>query len=330
MNNSIIFFSFIRFLTVLSAALIGFAADLAGENVCSSPQKVLICGVCRNVESALQNTIDNITELGNKFADYAVIIYENNSTDNTAAILSKWSKENSHVICISEQLPKKDLPESRPERIAKARNIVLKRAKDPKYAGFDYLIMADLDFKTPWPIKEIVKTVNTEGSWDCVSSNGIKEERYWDRYAFRSTDFPFGPEIMGDEWWKELSETWFKIPTDKWLQVYSAFGGLAIFKTASIINCSYSGTITNNLKKFYKKIFPTLSKQNPQLKKYLALIGSNGEKKIPIVFSHNSARESRSNYPFITCCEHVPLFATMFLQGFDKVYVNPQMCMYYN
>lgn len=93
--------------------------------------KVLICGVCRDVEKAVLNSVNNIEELGSKFSDYAVIIYENNSKDHTADLFAIWAEKNPKVTFISEKLIEKHLPQSRPERIARARNIVLscKRSK---------------------------------------------------------------------------------------------------------------------------------------------------------------------------------------------------------
>ena len=55
-------------------------------------KKILICGVCRNVEPACEITIENMELLGTFFADYHVIIYENNSTDKTSRIFAEWAK----------------------------------------------------------------------------------------------------------------------------------------------------------------------------------------------------------------------------------------------
>ncbi|MFV0339465.1 MAG: hypothetical protein ACK5MA_02380 [Parachlamydiaceae bacterium] len=42
------------------------------------PEKILICGVCKDVELAVGPSIRNIEKLGKRFQDYTVIIYENN------------------------------------------------------------------------------------------------------------------------------------------------------------------------------------------------------------------------------------------------------------
>lgn len=302
----------------------------------ASQQKVIICGVGKDIEQALPNTIKNIEALGNLFADYAVIIYENNSKDNTAKILEKWSKKNNRVTFISEHVSKKKLPGSRTEKIARARNIVLALARDPAYSDYKYLVMADLDFLCRWPIETIVKTLDWNTEWDCVSANGCSAwggEFYWDRYAFREASLPFGPELMGDNWWgSECEASQFALVGHNWLRVYSAFGGLAIYKTESILSSSYSGIVTGDLQTYYSKIIRSLSRETPQLKHYLVIndIRPNCKRSdIPIIFRENSYPEHPANYGRVTCCEHVPLHATMALNGYGKFYINPELFLQY-
>ena len=291
-------------------------------------QKILICGVCRDVESAVEYTIKNIETLGEQFSDYQVILYENNSKDNTAALLSEWAEKNHHVVFLSENLSKEELPPSRTEKIAKARNLVLNAARDPKYSEYEYLIMADLDFRTDWPIDEIIQTIHSKEEWDCVSSNALWRGVYGDRYAFRDHNFPLGPELLGDYWTKRVGETWFTIHQQEWLPVYSAFGGLAIYKTRSILPFQYSGTVTDDLKKYYREIFRAAPKRDPEITKYLEIIKRqkiNNVSEVPIVFQHNIPSERPANYQPVTCCEHVTLHASMAIHGFGKFFINPKM-----
>jgi hypothetical protein len=212
-------------------------------------EKVLICGVCKDIASSVPNTIKNIEKLGSKFTDYSVIIYENNSQDATNSLLSAWAKRSKKVVFLSETLSAHDLPSTREERIARARNIVLAKAKSLNSEEYKYLIMADLDFNGPWPIAEIVSSLKRKIKWDCISANGInkifKNEKtsrlvYWDRYAFRNKRYPVGPEIVGASWWKDLQKEWFYLSKTHLVPVYSAFGGLAIYKTSTILRFSYS------------------------------------------------------------------------------------------
>jgi hypothetical protein len=322
---------FVFFLILFSLCSISNAKEIQ-----PCPEKILICGVCKDISPTLINTIKNIEYLGDLFADYAVIIYENNSSDRTPIQLANWAKINKRVIFKSENLAAAEMPASRTEKIARARNMVLEIAKDPIFQDFKYLVMADLDFKKSWPIEEILKTINSESEWDCVSANGVRRNNYYhDFYALRNNKFPFGPELLGDDfWWEEVNEG-YKIPYHEiWMPVYSAFGGLAIYKTSSIINFSYSGVVTEDLTTYYKHIISSIPQTHPIIQKYLNLIdGSVDEDSlnsmIPIIFRPNIPCEHPLDYAPITCCEHVPLHASMFLHGFGKFYINPKMIMQY-
>lgn len=305
-------------------------ASLLGGN--PKEEKILICGVGRNIQLAIKNMILNIENLGHNFLDYAVIIYENNSKDNSASLLKEWANRNPHVHLTSEMLSLDELPKRCTEKIARARNFVLSVARNEQFHDYPYLIMVDLDFMTPWPIDEILKTIQSPKEWDCVSANGIdKEGLYYDRYAFRDKNFPLGPELIGKHFWKDLKETWFKLSGDHWIPVFSAFGGLAIYKTSSFINFSYSGTVTQDLQEAYKSIFSTILPSNSQLKKYLSMnkIKMKDTSSIPIIFTENKFKDPPIHDGEITCCEHLTLHSSMLINGFNKIFINPKMLMHY-
>jgi hypothetical protein len=219
----------------------------------------------------------------------------------------------------------------RTEKISNARNKLLAEVRKKKYRKFKHLVMADLDFKTPWPIEEIVQSVNLPGEWDCISANGITSSGvYRDRLAFRSKNYPFGPEVLDGEFWRDLvpgGSGWFGVPPDKWLPVYSAFGGLAIYKTKTICQFSYSGKVTQTLKNYYKKILASLPDDSPELKKYLNL---NGKKRAGkhLRFRKNCREWQSPDDDSIAVCEHVTLHAQMALKH-GKFYINPRMVMRY-
>lgn len=297
--------------------------------------KALICGVCRNIEAAVPNTISQIELLGEKFDDYAVIIYENNSADKTAELLYRWAATNPRVVFESEMLSERKLSDRREERIARARNIVLEIAKREEYDDFDYLIMVDLDFITPWPVDEIVATTQLSGEWDCISANGVFRNGtlYWDRYAFRDREYPFGPELLGSGWWKGLKNSWFGIDSDELKPVFSAFGGLAVYKRSTIIRFSYSGTATKELQKYYEMILGLLDPTNQDVLGYLKINKLKSFKEAcekPIVLRSRNPSGRRSEFKHIVCCEHVTLHAAMALEGYDKLFINPRLVMDYS
>jgi glycosyltransferase involved in cell wall biosynthesis len=292
-----------------------------------TPEKILICGVCQNVENSFIYTKRSIEELGSRFSDYAVIIYENNSTDDTARLYREWANTNPKVTFISENMHPLDLPWTRYERIARARNLVLAHARKPQYSDFPYFIMADLDFMYLWPIDEIVRSINLPIEWDCISANGVRRKSYLyqDRLAFRDERYPFGPDILAS-WGKEVLATWFRISGEELVPVFSAFGGLAIYKTATLLKFNYSGVATSELEEFYRQIIDRLPQDSHHLQQYLAQnhLSSKDEACEQSVFFRSEWGDNIQ-----CCCEHVPLHAAMYIHGYNKFFINPKMYIYY-
>lgn len=291
-------------------------------------KKIVICGAAQNIAEFFEYTKRNMEVLGEHFSEYKIIIYENNSDDITPYLLENWVEENSNVLVMSESIPQEKLANARTERIADARNKLLKASNN--YWHFDYLVMADLDFTCEWPIQELLRVVESPCEWDCVSSNGIDAQgSYVDKYALRSREYPFGPELLGFEWWQMVKDLRFELSGDDWLPVYSAFGGLAIYPMDSIRGSYYSGSTTGDVKALYHKIIAETDRKNVQWLMYLAKIGHTGSGYIPVVFTYNTSWEHAPNHLLVTCCEHIGLHAAMHKKGKTRFFVNPKMKMYY-
>jgi hypothetical protein len=209
----------------------------------SIEDKVLICGICRNVEKSIPNDISSIEKLGSHFLDYRVIIYENNSCDRTAELMRNWAQANPRVLFLSENLTKQEALDASPMKvierlvlIAQARNKVLDVIMREEYEDYKYVILADLDFTDPWDIENIVDTIaHPEHEFDAVFANGK-----YDLLAFRSKEFPIGYELLGKCYWAlinkiKAADSFNKIfdKNSPWTQVYSAFGGIGIYKKRS-------------------------------------------------------------------------------------------------
>lgn len=310
---------------------------LHSESKDPKQQKVIITGVCKNISVAVHNTIDSIERLGSQFKDYKVVIYENNSEDTTVPVLTNWAIKNRKVIFITEYLSPADLYSlahvkkelqglSREELIARARNIVLKEAMKPNYDDYAYLIMVDLDFIVPWGVEEIANTLKVDQEWDAICANGLDlNGGMYDRYAYRDSAYPFGPEITGMEWWKkDINRNRIRYePLDLLIPVYSAFGGLAIYKRESIHDCFYSGIVTKDLESYLKKIILNTPKNNEHVKRCLDLnIIRNGTIHFPWTDSNGSSLP--------VCCEHFTFHAAMAMRGHDKIFIRPKLTLQYD
>ena len=321
-------------------------------------EQVLICGVCRNVESRLEKTKMIMESIGNLFEDYRILVYENNSIDKTPEILLAWAQANSKIWVKSETLSKEELEAIivnvksdgtffGPECIARARNIVLQEALSPIYANFPYLIWMDMDFVRFPDLGGFLDTFHSSQEWDAVFAYGVDPANiYWDWYAFRDAKYPLGSELLGMDWWymeKRLTLT----KQNSWYPVYSAFGGCGIYKKASIQGCRYSGLASADLEIHAKKLLE--EKEHPQVLKYLRFnahlegiyqieeakphLLSILNPQIGIILHNNPDaliwRMSSFVNQYPSVCEHVPFHASMIVRGHDKLYINPKLIFRY-
>jgi len=354
---------FIRFfvLSCVSLILVSCSESLHSRRIakessilpCIDPkisEKVLICGVCRNIEEAIPNTRASVEKVGSQFADYRVIIYENNSTDNTKELLRSWEKEDPRLLLISEQLSAGELRRRsvmkithRIEKISMARNLVLAEAMDPYFDDYKYVIWADLDFLKPWDVDGIVETIlHPEKEWDAVFAYGA-----YDLFALRSLECPIGFELLGSPYWSRLDEIRKQFvlhEKDPWKKVYSAFGGLGIYKREAIRGCSYSPVVTKDLEKAVSQWISQAKRGEAPLflEDYEQQIKTSQVVDLSSKFLSNrkeypddlGVRMPRGKVVWFSCtkettlpwtCEHLPFHATMMLHGFDQLYVNPRL-----
>lgn len=318
---------------VLIVGLLSFS-KLYAKGKSPKNAKIILCGIGKNVAPFVGNTIENMEKLGSHFKDYAVIIYENNSRDESGQLFSEWAQKNPKVTFVGENLRKDEILPSRCENIARARNKVLDISRMAKYYDYEYLLMVDLDFFRPYPIEAILETIQDPREWDCVGANGMRcGYFYFDRYAFRDETFPLGPELIGDYFWEQVNKQVTYPADNDWAPVFAAYGGMAIYKIASIRNCRFSGTVTKDLRKYYKKIICSLPNSHEQIQYYLQLNGipSNTESKnIPIIFRKNTEWEHAEQPDRLTCIEHVTFNASMAMKGHGKIFINPKMVMPYD
>lgn len=314
------------------------------------PDKVLICGIGRKIEKAVPNVIRSATALGSQFADYRVLIYENNSNDKTPDLLKAWAKENPKVIIRSEKLSAKKLKRAmrmgvlnRTEQIARARNIVLDLAMDKKFDDFKYVVWADLDFLDPWDVEGVVDTIlHPQQEWDAVFAYGA-----YDLFALRAPEWPIGFELLGSFYFEHLDRIYKEFTLDRngpWKKVYSAFGGLAIYRREALRGCRYTGVVTAELEKTvaqwladslanakgkevcFSKEYEQLLAETPV---YDAPLGNRSALPDRIGVRLPKGRlvwfscTSEATLPWV--CEHIPLHAAMIAKGHDKLYVNPKL-----
>lgn len=258
-------------------------------------KSVIFCGMVRDCGSSVKRIIPSVERLGNQFKDYHIVIFENNSKDNTKQILNNWQSRNKRVTAICndfdenkyKNIPKDKsyyLPNSR-RRIQKYvdyRNLYMEYLDNITYDA-DYVILIDFDIARI-NIKGVITSFGTKLEWDVITANGYSysprfKRRYHDTYALCELGHENIPQSIPDiiSYRQIFSSLRKNMPL---IRVYSAYGGLAIYKREILKNMRYK-----------------------------------------IIFNNYDGVE--------VYCEHYSLYKQLAEKGYNKVYINPNMEIYY-
>jgi hypothetical protein len=149
--------------------------------------KIVIAGCTKNSAPYILSHLLRLVEIGKLFKTYNIIIYENDSTDNTCEVLSQFKKNNIHFEFIHEEniieRLKYKMHHVRPQILAHGRNRLLKFITR-NYSDYDFMIMIDLDnILDRFNPKHILNIFNYGNVWDVLTANCIN--KYYDIWALR-------------------------------------------------------------------------------------------------------------------------------------------------
>ncbi|MDR1897685.1 MAG: glycosyltransferase family 2 protein [Prevotellaceae bacterium] len=163
---------------------------------------IIVCSIVRNAGKGLKKNIPIIDALCDKAKDYKIVIYENDSTDNTKKILKKWSNHRGadkiHLLLNDNVMNGKTIPsygsvtcnpffsKKRIERMVYCRNQYLSYLRKKNWNA-DYIIVVDLDVKALY-LNGILSSFNSDFEWDAITAYGYSrspslQRRYHDTYA---------------------------------------------------------------------------------------------------------------------------------------------------
>jgi len=316
-------------------------------------KKVIICGVVKNVEKFIRNSIGISINTGELFEDYRIIIYENNSTDNTKEILKEFKNGNEKIRIISETIDDEEIKRNskiwayteitgsdhpcRMEQIANARNKVIDEIKKPEYDEFTYIIMIDLDTNHLDP-NGIIDSFNNRdlNSWDVIYANGLDNSGYYyDKYALRSKSniFAFGAELYGDDFYLYTNSLMIKFDEPNLIPIVSAFGGIGIYKKAVFDNCRYASLIDKSIIDYYNN-FMSNQTDNSISPEIITLL-ENPCRKFPggFISSYRNKHtgemkhlywKKNNGYNQPCLCEHTYFNINLTMRGF-RIFINPKL-----
>lgn len=210
-------------------------------------KSIIIIGAIRNGEKYINYVFNNMIKIGNLFKKYKILIYENDSNDQTKNILNTYKNKNHNIEIIFESNIDK-IYELRTHRLAYIRNKLLKHVLE-KYSDYDYLLNMDLDDVNS--SSDIFTTFHNifdynEELWDVQTIHQRKE--YYDIWAYRKVGL-----IEYDCWYQVRKDVSNKISYDisynnhitKYQKPYtlkrglipviSGFGGAALYKMNKLV-----------------------------------------------------------------------------------------------
>lgn len=260
-----------------------------------SNKSIVICSIVRDAAMGLRKNIPVIRELCNKFADYKVAVFENDSRDATKELLSQWmGSDPQHVFAYMTNTDgKSTIPKSkestgnpffghkRIDRMAALRNQYMDLLWRENWEA-DYLMVVDLDV-AKIDGDGVLSSFREDMEWDAVTAFGYSlgptlKKRYHDTYALSL----WGDETPQTE--RKIQDMHHQMATiggkSQWVRVASAFGGLAIYKMEAVKGLRYK-------------------------------VLENADSRVEVL------------------CEHYSIYRQMKERGYDQVYINPTMKIKY-
>ena len=229
----------------------GLYADMTAEGaLIAAKSKVAIVGLARNVAGILPLSIKRIKDTVRHFAGWKAFVVENDSTDGTKEILTQWATDDPEQVVV--QLLENGRPHlhgfepARTQAMAQYRN-ACRVLVQQHYPEADYVIAVDLDAWGGWSVHGVMNGIGWHAQLPkagCMAStslfkhagtliDGKAQWSHYDNWAYR---------WLG---WSPRLGPWFTFwlppPGAPPIEVNSAFGGLAIYKTEPYLESMYSG-----------------------------------------------------------------------------------------
>jgi len=226
-------------------------SDMKADS-CSS---VVIVGIVKNIESTINDDYKRLTKAFSRFEKIDFFVVESGSDDNSVQVLDELSKTQTNFSFLHlETSPSL----SRTSNMAMARNAYLSYLREGSILSkYKYVVIADFNKLNNKLNRDSINSCWTVDSWDVVTAN--QSGRYYDIWALRH------PIWSPNDCWEAVAfyRKYFKFPElalgyvlrarsiriprgSEWIEVESAFGGLAIYRSEILnSNAIYEGICTD-------------------------------------------------------------------------------------
>jgi hypothetical protein len=206
-----------------------------------------ICATVKNCGQYIDDVFKNIKQIIKLFDEYYIIIYYDDSHDNTYELLNKYKK----IYKIKIHHNKTYKSPYRTHRLAYGRNYCLKKINN-YLSHYKYFIMMDFDdVCTPEINLDVLKkNIINDKRWDALSFN---RKNYYDLWALSIRPYIFSfvhfknPDIIINNMGIYINKLLSSLDKNDLLPCFSAFNGFSIYKTKIFKDCVYDGKIRLDL-----------------------------------------------------------------------------------
>jgi hypothetical protein len=211
------------------------------------------CGPVKNCGPYLNKIFENIEKISSLFNDYSIVLYYDESNDNTLEILKEYQTKNPKLLFYVNNKP---ISSYRTHNIAIGRNFCLKYIRQ-NIQKFPFFIMMDFDDVNCKEVNiEPIRRSLMRNDWDGLSFN--TNPYYYDIWALSIYPYCFSYNHFNDNYnYHTIIRNFVmnKLNTLKpgqLLPCISSFNGFSIYRTNKFLDTYYDGRVRSDL--FSKKL----------------------------------------------------------------------------
>ncbi len=216
------------------------------------PQQVLVTGLVRNCAAGIRTDLQRLQAALRAFPQRHWLLVESDSADDSVATLQALCHEHENFRFLSLGALRERLP-LRTDRLAHCRNAYLDELQgNPLYRDVELVVVSDFDGVNTHITEAGVMSCWQRGGWAMCAAN--QAGPYYDIWALRhplwSPNDCFAMQRflhrhgLSDERALQVAVLGRMVtlpPTANWLEVDSAFGGLALYQRAALEGVRYHG-----------------------------------------------------------------------------------------
>lgn len=213
---------------------------------------LLVTGLARNCGKTLPQEIASLAGALKGFSTVSWLIIESDSDDDTLEALARLASSYSNFRFLSKGTLRTALP-LRTDRLAHCRNCYLDElACNPLYSDVDLVMVADLDGMNGVLTASALQSCWQRQDWDACTAN--QEGPYYDIWALRHSlwspndcwsSYRFLLENHVPREMALLAAVHSRMirlqASSPWIEVDSAFGGLALYRRSALTGARYAG-----------------------------------------------------------------------------------------